>query len=312
MATQAQIYKDAQDTGVLVAQDLAILAKPWVKGVTCPDPLFDANGIVTGALADFLTVGEIAKKDGAKFSSDTKLTPIEGYGARAPRRRLIDTDEGTLNFHPQEARQIAYMIQQNWDAGAFQTTATGGWRATKKAGTRPKYWTIFMLGEDSNDETGEPIWQWWHVGKTGTDKGSEVNLAMDAESMGDISLAMLEDGDYMYDMGIDGPGWASMAADLGYAGTQSKWTVTIGGTPSGGTFTLTVGGQTTSGIAYNATNSAVKTALEALSSVGAGNVTVTGSAGGPFTVTLPNGGTLTASGSGLTGGTSPSVTVAAA
>ncbi|MGC5027053.1 hypothetical protein ACLQ3K_20080 [Tsukamurella sp. DT100] len=88
-------------------------------------------------------------------------------------------------------------------------------------------------------------------------------------------------------------------------------TVTITGTPTGGTFTLTVGGQTTTAIVYNAATSAVKSALEALSTVGAGNATVTGSAGGPYSVALVTAGvaTVSADGSGLTGGTSPGVTV---
>ena len=81
----------------------------------------------------------------------------------------------------------------------------------------------------------------------------------------------------------------------------SEWTVTIGAA-SAGTFTLTVGGQTTAGIAYNAAAAAVKAALELLSTVGAGNATVTGSAGGPYAVELVNGGVLTGSGAGRTGG----------
>lgn len=89
----------------------------------------------------------------------------------------------------------------------------------------------------------------------------------------------------------------------------SSATVTITGTPTGGDFTLSVGGQTTAPIAYNATAANVKSALEALSTVGAGNATVTGSAGGPYSVTLANGGTVTGNGSGLTGGTTPGVTI---
>lgn len=95
-------------------------------------------------------------------------------------------------------------------------------------------------------------------------------------------------------------------------------TVTITGSPTGGTFTLTYSGQTTSGIAYNATANAVKSALQALSTVGNGNVAVTGSAGGPYTVTFQgdlagiNAAAMTASGAGLTGGSSPAVNVATA
>jgi hypothetical protein len=76
-------------------------------------------------------------------------------------------------------------------------------------------------------------------------------------------------------------------------------TVTIGGTPTGGTFTLTFGGQTTAGIAYNAATSAVQSALVALSSIGAGNAVVTGSVGA-YVVTIQLPGHLTGSGTGLT------------
>ncbi|UOW93677.1 major tail protein [Gordonia phage Wrigley] len=89
----------------------------------------------------------------------------------------------------------------------------------------------------------------------------------------------------------------------------TEHTVTITGTPTGGNWTLTVDGQTTGPLAHNASASAVKTALEALSTVETNSATVTGANGGPYTITLANGGTLTASGSGLTGGTSPSVGV---
>lgn len=52
----------------------------------------------------------------------------------------------------------------------------------------------------------------------------------------------------------------------------------------GGTFRLTFNGQQTATIPYNATVAQVRTALEALSSVGANNVAVTGDSGGPWYV----------------------------
>lgn len=87
--------------------------------------------------------------------------------------------------------------------------------------------------------------------------------------------------------------------------------VTINGTPSGGTFTLNIGGQTTSGIAYNATGATVQTAIQGLGTQAAAQATVSGSAGGPYTVTFGGAAApIVANGSGLTGGTSPTVTVA--
>lgn len=91
----------------------------------------------------------------------------------------------------------------------------------------------------------------------------------------------------------------------------SNWTVTVvPGTTPGGTFAAAVNAGTPStGIAYNAASTAFQSALVAL--LGAGKATVTGSAGGPYAVTLTDGGVLSVDGSGLTG-TGASVTVAAA
>lgn len=98
-------------------------------------------------------------------------------------------------------------------------------------------------------------------------------------------------------------------------GVSAVQLVTIGGAPTGGTFTLSFVNQATAPIAYNADAASVAAAVNALSAIGSGNVTVTGSAGGPYTVTF--GGvlattpvpTLSSDASGLTGGTSPSVVV---
>lgn len=92
-------------------------------------------------------------------------------------------------------------------------------------------------------------------------------------------------------------------------------TVTVGGTPTGGTFTLSFGGQTTTPLAFNATASAVETALAALSTIGGGNVKVTKPTANTYRVAFQgarggqNLATMTATAT-LTGGTSPTVTVA--
>ena len=65
-------------------------------------------------------------------------------------------------------------------------------------------------------------------------------------------------------------------------GTNEVQTLTIDAT--GGTYTLSFGGQTTSALAYNAINTTIQTALRGLSSIGGTNVAVTGS--GPFTITF--------------------------
>ncbi|MEW2402128.1 hypothetical protein [Streptomyces sp. NPDC046862] len=99
-------------------------------------------------------------------------------------------------------------------------------------------------------------------------------------------------------------------------GASEMQTVTVTGTPTGGTYTLTFSGQTTAAIPYNATASQVQSALVALSNIGVGDVLCAGGPhpGTPVTVTFQGnlaGGDvpqMTATGS-FTGGTTPTVTV---
>jgi hypothetical protein len=105
------------------------------------------------------------------------------------------------------------------------------------------------------------------------------------------------------------PGTLAPAGTVGTPGSQS---VALTGTPAGGTFTLSYGSATTAPIAFNATASAVQTALAALP--GLADVTVTGGPG-PATAWVvafdafdkPN--TLTGNATALTGGTTPAVVV---
>jgi hypothetical protein len=67
-----------------------------------------------------------------------------------------------------------------------------------------------------------------------------------------------------------------------YTGQQL---LTLSGGATGGDFTLAYRGASTAAIAYNASAATVQAALEALGTLGPGNVTASGSAGGPWTVT---------------------------
>lgn len=109
--------------------------------------------------------------------------------------------------------------------------------------------------------------------------------------------------------------WQSLDALVTAANAVQR--VTITGTPTGGNFTLTYDGATTGNIAYNASAADVKTALEALSTIGTGDIATAGGAlpGAFVTVTFQNAlgnrnvPAMTASGAGLTGGTGPAVAI---
>ncbi|AON96887.1 tail sheath [Mycobacterium phage Tonenili] len=84
----------------------------------------------------------------------------------------------------------------------------------------------------------------------------------------------------------------------------------VGG-PTGGSFTLSLSGETTSNIPFNATQGQVQSALRALPNLEDDEVTVTGDAGGPWTVVITK--AVPAFGknvAGLTGGDSPDLNIA--
>lgn len=85
---------------------------------------------------------------------------------------------------------------------------------------------------------------------------------------------------------------------------------TINGSPTGGTFTVTIGGQTTGAVAYNASAATLQTAIQGLGTAAAAGATVSGSGGGPYTITFAQASAPISTNSAFTGGTSPSITVA--
>ena len=128
----------------------------------------------------------------------------------------------------------------------------------------------------------------------------ESSLVRSVSDMTPVSFPelVLGDGRFYELYLVDGLGnYASFSGDGSYIPY-----VAIGqcGYPSGGTMTFTFNGQTTAALAWNITPAALQTALQALSSIGAGNCLVTGVAGEYYLVTFT--GTLG-------GSTQPEITV---
>jgi hypothetical protein len=71
-----------------------------------------------------------------------------------------------------------------------------------------------------------------------------------------------------------------------FSKTNGSQTLTVTGNPSGGTFTVTFGGQTTTALAYNASPADVQTALEALTNLAPGDVYVSGTAATSYIITV--------------------------
>ena len=99
------------------------------------------------------------------------------------------------------------------------------------------------------------------------------------------------------------------------AATPEVQTITITGTPTGGTYTLIFDGEETGPLDFDFTNAEIDTALEALSNLAPGDVTVTGGPGPgtPYVVTfnsaLGDVPVMILGDNNLTGGASPTVNV---
>lgn len=111
--------------------------------------------------------------------------------------------------------------------------------------------------------------------------------------------------------------WDDSAVPTVQAQVDDIQTVSITGAPTGGTFTLVFGGQTTATINWNDPASTVQTRLQALSSILSGNALVTGGPGPgtPYVVEFTSAlgyaaqGNITLGTNSLTGGSSPSVSI---
>jgi hypothetical protein len=92
-------------------------------------------------------------------------------------------------------------------------------------------------------------------------------------------------------------------------------TITVTGSPSSGTFVLQYGVYFTSSLSISSTASTIQTALRGLTSIGGSNVSVTGSAGGPWTATFSGAfadepvSLIGVRSTNLVGGTAPDVVV---
>jgi hypothetical protein len=288
--------------------DLAFRATDFLAFVA---PLGTAKPTdMTPVTAPWVCLGWLAKT-GGQFESAEERVELEAAGATMPIASAITKSTRTVKFTADEA--ASPLIRALLDNVALSETAPGvGGIATYDAEDQPQrrlYCWLFMAIEAG----GKAIWRYFVsgevTGRAGDNNGTDAYTTPEITVTGYPGANNAPSMSYLIDYG---------GADLSPFFSNETQSVTITGTPTGGTFTLTYDSQTTGGIAYNAAASAVKTALEALSNVEAGDITATGGPlpGTPVVVTF--GGSLagtnvtqmTGSAASLTGGTTPAVVVA--
>jgi RHS repeat-associated protein len=260
--------------------------------------------------------------------SSTALSTNTWYNHRG---LVIETSQPgglkTKNAYDGAARTTAiYMTDGNGDA------APGTTNSWANAGTVSSTNNVLEQDETTYDADGNVILtttrQRNHDETTGGPLGNETTTPKARVSFMAYYYDLANRITNSVDVGTNGTGTYTrpssppaasdtvLRTDTSYAGDNVQQ-VTLTGNPTGGTFTLTFGGQTTSAIAYNASAATVQSALQALSSIGSGNALVGNPTGSAWIVRFA--GTkagapqaaITGNGSGLTGGTSPSVSITA-
>lgn len=204
---------------------------------------------------------------------------------------------------------VAAAFVELWESSEIpefaEITATdngdGSFNLTAKDEGKPFFVTI-LIGDDTNEIQTVTI--------LGSPTGGTFTLEFDGQVTGNIALdasaatvqseleglSNIDPGDVSVS-GPDGGPWGIeftgnlsdtdvallIADDTLLNGTNEEQVITLA-SASGGTFTASYNGQATGPIAYNASAATFQSALEGLSTIGAGNVSVSGPDGGPWTV----------------------------
>lgn len=227
--------------------------------------------------------------DGITEAFTGSKTEIRGHqGARVVRTRM-ETPGTTISFHALESKaQTKGLRYVEKDV----TTAAGVRKATRSPGQKVSPRAAVVDIFDADDITVKERWVFDRI-------------------------EIVADGDRVFvNSDIAGfPFLAEVISDYvtfesAGSATDAVWNLNIVGTPTGGTFALSVNDFTTAPLTYSANAAAVAAAINALSGVtGLSGVTATGSA--PTVITFPSPVTLAANGAALTGGTDPDATVTA-
>lgn len=224
--------------------------------------------------------------DGITETFTGSKSEIRGHQGQKVVRTRIETPGTTIAFHALESKAQTKGLRYD----EKQVTVTGGVRKVRRGAGQKVQARVAVIDVFDADDV--------------TVKERHVIERFEIVADGDRVFAGSDIAGFPFLGEIIGDYDSYESA--GSSQTADKWTVTVAGAPTGGTYTLTVNGFQTAGIAFGAAAAVVATAINALSGVtGVAGVTATGSVNLTFPVPV----TLTGDGSGLTGGTDPGVTV---
>ena len=295
--------KDKNDSLVLAAINIAVLLAPY--GTTIPDTLTDESGKLKELPEGWFSVGEIEKKAGVDLAPEFKVDGPEGYGSPGRRRDFVTDQAFKVDFVAQEARLSTLDMYYDLDV-ANATKSAGSFFAKARQNTRLREYSAILLGYDG--APGEEVYPYWVYPKVTKEKAGKQSLGETDALSFPMTLSAKLDPKYkaLFGFGLAGPGVSGeLAKAFGVTPLAEKPGVATGtfnlSGATGGTFTVSVGSKKTSDLAYNASSSAVQSALR---SAGESGASVSGDATSGFTISGVSA-KPTVDASKLTGGTFP-------
>lgn len=303
--------KNANSDLIISALNVAILLAPITAAM--PETLEDPTTGDLIELPDFTSVGLTEKSSGTNFGQEVTSTDIESHGEAEPTKKIISKRTGSTDFVMQESNRQALELVNAADYSDVVPSAHGGVVLPTPGRPNIIYYRGIILGEDGSE--GNEIYPYWLLPRVALTNVANQSLSDTGAITYHPTITWFKDKNFLIPggtasaQGFCGPGWQSLVAAAGFGTSVSK-TVTVTGSPTGGTFTVTVDSKVTGALPYNITAGQLQSALEGLTSVGEGFVTVTGTAGAGFAVVFKKAVTTVTATASLTGGTSPGVTVA--
>jgi len=282
---------------------------------------FSANVTETGDaayvyLSRSMTAAEVEAAFNSSFTLGTTVTATEQPGNSEFVLTFGGTAAGkTVTMEDDDSGQaVATLNTQGSGGGATNETQVVTLTGSPAGGT-------FTLTFDGQT-TSAIAWN-----------ATAATVKTELEALSNVTTVTVTKAGFSYTVEFEDPGGADVAEMTGSAASLSgisavvtvtqahsvaineQQRVAFSSAATGGTFTLTYSGQTTSALDWDATAAEVDAALEALSNIGAGDVSVSGSTGGPWTITFTSAlaaatqPLITGSGASLTGDGTQDLTV---
>lgn len=225
-ATTFLALKDKRDPLVVSALDWLVMLHPWVAGASyMPTDICDGSGVLQTLPAGWLTSGEIQKAAGVSLAPDLQTANVEGYGSSAPRRIIPTGETMTIDYFAQEWRKVNLSAWHNVDMATTAAAAGKGFGVSKTSALNVFYYSALVIARDANS-SGE-LYPWFKFPKVMVSKRAAMAGTTGKELGLPCTLTILDDADYgddggVYDFGVAGAGFDSIAADAGFLSAPSS------------------------------------------------------------------------------------------